>query len=315
MLEVRNISFAYADTPVIDRLSFAVSTGSHISVIGESGCGKSTLLKLIYGLYDVAQGHIFLDGTEVSGPKSNLVPGHESMKYLAQDFDLMPFVTVRENVGKFLSNMHPEDKAARVGSLLEIVEMSGFADVKAQFLSGGQQQRVALARALALEPRVLLLDEPFSQVDAFRANRLRRNLYSYLKSQKITCIVATHDASDVLSFSDETLAMRNGRLVAQNHPQLLYRTPPDKDTASLFGDANEIEARLLDPSDGSGATVFVYPHQLKMTERSPLRATVFKSYFAGNGFLVEAVCEKGKIYFRHHAALPAEMLVHLRLAQ
>jgi ABC-type nitrate/sulfonate/bicarbonate transport system ATPase subunit len=154
MLQVHTISFKYHTDFVIHNVDFKVNSGQNIAVIGESGCGKSTLLKLIYGLYDLEEGAIFWNETEILGPKYNLVPGAPFMKYLSQDFDLMPFISVAENVGKFLSNVNPELKKSRIRELLEIVEMTEFANVKAKYLSGGQQQRVALARVLALEPEV-----------------------------------------------------------------------------------------------------------------------------------------------------------------
>ena len=212
MLQVQHISFAYLDQTTISNLSFQLEKGKNLAIIGESGCGKSTLLKLVYGLYDLDEGRIFWNDNEVLGPKYHLIPGMEYMKYLAQDFDLMPFITVAENVGKYLSNIYADVKQARIAELLEIVEMTEFATTKAKYLSGGQMQRVALARVLALEPEVLLLDEPFSHIDNFRKNSLRRKLFAYLKEKQITTIVATHDSSDVLSFADEVLVMQNGRL-------------------------------------------------------------------------------------------------------
>ncbi len=184
MLQVQNISFGYDEKTIIHNINFTVKRGNNIAVIGESGCGKSTLLKLIYGLYDLNEGQIFWDKNEVLGPKFHLVPGSPFTKYMSQDFDLMPYITVAENVGKYISNVNPDLKKQRIQELLEIVEMTGYANVKARFLSGGQQQRVALARVLALEPEILLLDEPFSHIDNFRKNALRRNLFAYLKSQR-----------------------------------------------------------------------------------------------------------------------------------
>ena len=213
MLSVQNISFSYLKDTVINNISFNVEKGQNIAVIGESGCGKSTLLKLIYGLYDLNEGEIFYDGNQILGPKFNLVPGEDYIKYLAQDFDLMPYITVAENVGKYLSNMFTKEKDQRIADLLAMVEMSEFADVKAKYLSGGQMQRVALARVLAVEPKGLLLDEPFSHIDNFRKNALRRNLFAYLKRKEITVIVATHDSADALSFADETIVMKKGNLI------------------------------------------------------------------------------------------------------
>ena len=238
MLSLQNITFSYNEIPTLHSISFSLSKGKNLALIGESGCGKSTLLKLIYGLYDLDEGQIFWNDIEVLGPKYHLIPGMSFMKYLAQDFDLMPYITVAENVGKYLSNFYPEEKKARISELLEIVEMTEYANVKAKFLSGGQMQRVALARVLALEPEVLLLDEPFSHIDNFRKNSLRRKLFGYLKEKEITCIVATHDSTDVLSFADEVAIIQEGRIIESGIPKFIYDNPRDKYVASLFGDVN-----------------------------------------------------------------------------
>ena len=291
MLELTTISFTYMDQPVIKELSCVVHQGQNISVIGESGCGKSTLLKLIYGLYDLDSGTINYDGNPILGPKYNLIPGEDYIKYLAQDFDLMPYITVEENVGKFLSNIYRDKKKARVQELLEMVEMTDYAKVKAKYLSGGQQQRVALARVLALEPQILLLDEPFSQIDSFRKNTLRRNVFQYLKEKKITCIIATHDSTDALSFSDETIVMQDGKIIAKDAPQHLYHHPKNKYVASLFGEVNEIE---LD-----GKTHLVYPHQLQLDLNGTLKGKVQQSYFKGSHYLIAFTSGTQTLFFEN----------------
>jgi len=304
MLSVQNISFSYQAEVTLQELTFSVPRGTTMAVIGESGCGKSTLLKLVYGLHDLDAGHIFWNESAVLGPKYHLIPGMDYMKYLAQDFDLMPYITVAENVGKYLSNFYPEQKAARVAELLAIVEMTEFSGVKAQYLSGGQMQRVAIARVLALEPEVLLLDEPFSHIDNFRKNSLRRKLFKYLKEQGITTLVATHDSTDVLSFADEVLVMQGGRIIAQGAPHGLYSGPKDYYVASLFGDVNEIE---LD-----GKVHYVYPHQLKVGAQSPLAVTVKQVYYRGSHYLVEGVYEGGVLFFESAEMLQEGVLVCLR---
>jgi ABC-type sulfate/molybdate transport systems ATPase subunit len=305
MLQVQHISFAYLDQTTIDNLSFQLEKGKNLAVIGESGCGKSTLLKLIYGLYDLDEGRIFWNENEVLGPKFHLIPGMEYMKYLAQDFDLMPFITVAENVGKYLSNIYADAKQARIAELLEIVEMTEFAGTKAKYLSGGQMQRVALARVLALEPEVLLLDEPFSHIDNFRKNSLRRKLFSYLKEKQITTIVATHDSSDVLSFADEVLVMQNGQIIASNSPENLYQQPTSKYIASLFGDVNEIELK--------GNKHYVYPHQLQVVPQSDLEVTVLQAYYKGSHYLVEAEIDGQKIFFDSPKSFPLGTVVYLTI--
>ena len=305
MLTVRDISFSYNDTPNLNSISFSLTKGKNLALIGESGCGKSTLLKLIYGLYDLDEGQIFWNDIEVLGPKFHLIPGMPFMKYLAQDFDLMPFITVAENVGKYLSNFYPEEKKARIAELLEIVEMTEYANVKAKFLSGGQMQRVALARVLALEPEVLLLDEPFSHIDNFRKNSLRRKLFGYLKEKGITCIVATHDSTDVLAFADEVAIIKEGKIIESGIPKFIYDNPRDKYVASLFGDVNEVEI--------NGELKFVYPHQLKVTLYSDLKVEIVNSYFRGSHYLMEAKYGNRILFFENDAILENEEVVCLKI--
>ncbi|WP_369409893.1 ABC transporter ATP-binding protein [Wocania arenilitoris] len=183
MLQVKNISFSYNKTPVLKSISFKVNPSEHFSIIGESGSGKSTLLKLLYGTYDLNKGQIFWKDKEILGPKHNLIVGPEYMKYVAQEFDLIPFITVAENIGEFLSNFYPEEKQERIDELLEVVQLKDFANTKVKLLSGGQKQRVALARAIAKQPEIILLDEPFSHIDNFKKQSLRRSLFKYLKEK------------------------------------------------------------------------------------------------------------------------------------
>lgn len=296
MLNIQDLSFFYAETPVVQDIHFTLQRGNHLAIMGESGCGKSTLLKLIYGLMDVEQGSIHWNNQQVLGPKFHLIPGMPYMKYLAQDFDLMPYITVAENVGKFLSNFYPEQKKARIEELLRVVEMEDFYQVKAKHLSGGQMQRVALARVLALEPELLLLDEPFSHIDNFRKNSLRRKIFAYLKEKQITCIVATHDSTDVLSYTDELLVMQHGKVLHFGSTQAIYNQPGDFYTASLFGEVNYIPISKL--NNGNSEFELVYPHQLKAVKHSELSVTIAKSYFKGSHFLIEAVHEvSGTLFF------------------
>ena len=305
MLSVQNITFSYDEIPNLHAISLQLSKGKNLALIGESGCGKSTLLKLIYGLYDLDEGQIFWNDIEVLGPKYHLIPGMPFMKYLAQDFDLMPFITVAENVGKYLSNFYPEEKKARIVELLEIVEMTEYANVKAKFLSGGQMQRVALARVLALEPEVLLLDEPFSHIDNFRKNSLRRKLFGYLKEKEITCIVATHDSTDVLAFADEVAIIKDGEIIESGIPKFIYDNPRDKYVASLFGDVNEVEI--------NGELKFVYPHQLKVTLHSDVKVQIVNSYFRGSHYLMEAKYGNRILFFENDAILENEEVVCLKI--
>ena len=305
MLYINDISFSYDTHSFLNGICFRLEKSAILAIIGESGCGKSTLLKLIYGLYDLDQGEIFWNETQVLGPKFHLVPGMPFMKYLAQDFDLMPFITVAENVGKYLSNFFPEEKQLRIAELLEVVEMTEYANVKAKFLSGGQMQRVALARVLALEPEVLLLDEPFSHIDNFRKNSLRRKLFGYLKEKQITCIVATHDSTDVLAFADEVAIIKDGKIIESGIPNFIYNNPQNLYVASLFGDVNEV---FMD-----GKVHFVYPHQLKVVLNSEIKTEVLNAYFRGSHYLIEASFNNQTLFFEHEVALQTGEMVYLKI--
>jgi ABC-type Fe3+/spermidine/putrescine transport system ATPase subunit len=313
MLKVVDISFKYSDKFVIENISFEIAKGTNLAIIGESGCGKSTLLKLLYGLYNVDSGTMSFDMESILGPKFRLIPGEDFIKYLAQDFDLMPYITVEENVGKFLSNMHKIEKEARIVELLELVEMSEFAKVKAKYLSGGQQQRVALARVLALEPEIVLLDEPFSQMDSFRKNALRRNLFRYFKTKQITCVIATHDSTEALSFADETLVLQSGKLIAHGNSQSIYENPPNLYTASLFGEVNELLRSNFTENADDDQTLFIYPHQLKVVENAKMKVQVKHCYFKGSHYLVKAAFERKVIFFEHHTALEINKTIYLAI--
>lgn len=305
MLILTNCNFSYLEKKVLHNITFSIPKGTNLAIIGESGCGKSTLLKLIYGLHDLDEGSIYWEDNQVQGPKHYLVPGMPFMKYLAQDFDLMPYVTVAENVGKFLSNFFPKEKAKRIEEILEVVSMSAYADIKVKYLSGGQMQRVALARVLALEPELLLLDEPFSHVDNYLKNSLRRKIFKYLKEKEISCIVATHDSNDVLSFADQVLVMKNGEMIDFGKTREIYAYPSSFYAASLFGDVSVVE--------WGSESLFVYSHQWEINEESGFKVRVKKSYFKGNKFLVESENKGQLVFFESANEILEDTIIGLKM--
>ncbi|MCK0158770.1 ABC transporter ATP-binding protein [Cellulophaga sp. F20128] len=313
MLEVKNISFSYTTTPILKKISFKVDEGEYLAILGESGSGKSTLLKAIYGLLQLNEGTIFWKENQVLGPDYNLIPGEKYMKYLSQDFDLMPFITVAENVSQFLSVFYPKELKERTDELLEMVEMTSFAKIKVKNLSGGQQQRVALARVLAQEPELLLLDEPFSHIDNFRKNSLRRNLFAYLKKKKISCIVATHDQQEVLPFADRVLVVKDKAVIADAKTLALFENPKSLYIASLFAEANEIPIDVIKTYAKTKEKIIVYAHELKVSKASGLKITVKKVYPMGMYFLIEGATEEQKIFFTCDTKLALESTTYLNI--
>lgn len=303
MLHVNEISFAYDKKPVLNNISFQLKPGEHLSIIGESGSGKSTLLKLIHGEYDLDHGTITWKNVSILGPKFNLVVGYDFMKYVAQEFDLMPFTSVEENVGQYLSNFYPETKQTRISELLEVVELTAVAKTKVKSLSGGQKQRVALARALANEPEILLLDEPFSHIDNFKKQSLRRKLFAYLKTNGIACIVATHDKNDVLGYADEMIVLHDASIIVQESPKALYNHPKMPLIAAFFGEYNRINDTLY------------YAHQLKVVTNSDMIAQVTHCYFKGHYYLIAAEHKRTVVYFHHHEEINIGTTVHLQILE
>lgn len=297
MLKVHIDSFQYHSKNILEHISFEVNQGEHVALMGESGSGKSTLLKIIYGLLHTENGSIFWRDKEALGPNFNLIPGEPYMKYLSQDFDLMPFTTVEENIGQHLSVFENENHEHRIQKLLELIELQNYAKTKVKNLSGGQQQRVALARVLAQEPELLLLDEPFGHIDNFKRNSLRRNLFQYLKEKGITVLTASHDPNDVLPYADRTVILENGRIIANQKTKKLYKNPPNYYTASLFGEVNEVPIKLLKSYAAIDRSVLVYPHEFQLSDSSGLEVVVKVSFFKGSHYLNEAVAEEETILY------------------
>ena len=301
MLQVKKIRFSYHKVLVLDEISFTLQKGENLAIIGESGSGKSTLLKLLYGEHDLDKGEIHWKGQQILGPKYNLVIGYDFMKYVAQEFDLMPYTSVEENIGKYLSRFYPEEKQKRTQELIKVVELEAFAKSKVKNLSGGQKQRVAIARALAKEPEILLLDEPFSHIDNFKKQSLRRNVFKYLKDKHITCIVATHDKNDVLGFSDEMIVLHEKNIIAKDTPQNLYKNPKLSLIASFFDEFNRIDG------------IIYYAHQLKIIEHSNFQGKVSSSYFNGNSWLIEIDYKGESIFINHNEPLQKGIEIYFSL--
>lgn len=301
MLQVKNLIFSYKKTPILKDLSFQVNSGEYLAIIGESGCGKSTLLKVLRGEYDLNKGSVFWKKEHILGPKHNLVIGYDFMKYVAQEFELEPFISVAENIGQHLSNFYKEEKKERIAELLEVVELTAFAKTKVKLLSGGQKQRVALARALAKQPEILLLDEPFSHIDNFKKQSLRRNIFKYLKQKNISCIVATHDKEDVLGYADNMMVLNNNKIEAYNTPAQLYKKPETPLVASFFCEFSIINNEI------------VYAHQLKRVEASELKAIVNNSFFKGDCYLIEAELKGEKVFFENEIELQINQEISLEI--
>ncbi|MDM1522594.1 ABC transporter ATP-binding protein [Empedobacter sp. 225-1] len=287
MLNIKQLSFNYPDfeEQVIDDINFEVNKGEVISIIGESGSGKSTLLKLIYGLFDFDKGEIKYNKKKLRGPAYNIIPGHKMMKYVAQDYDLLDFVTAGENVGKHLSNFDLELKQQQIDEALKVVEMLEFKHILPNKLSGGQRQRVSIARALAQQPEILLLDEPFSNLDQTLKLSIREKIMDWCKEHQITVIFTTHDLNDAFYTSDKILVLQNGKMIQFNEVENVREFPKTEYVAKLFGYVNLLK-RSQDLGIDSSSTVVVYPEEIVISANGNFEGKVISSKFQGRDYLI-----------------------------
>ncbi|RLT44171.1 MAG: ABC transporter ATP-binding protein [Chloroflexi bacterium] len=221
-------------------VSFYLRQGHLLALLGPSGCGKTTTLRLIAGFESLDAGTIEIGGQRVAGPGLHRPPEKRRVGMVFQEYALFPHVNVWQNVDFGLNKLPGDVRRSRVGDVLELVGLSGLGERMPHELRGGQQQRVALARALAPQPALILLDEPFSNLDAGLRVRVRAEVRSILKQAGATAIFVTHDQEEALSLVDEVAVMLNGRVHQMASPQQLYRQPVSREVATFIGDANFI---------------------------------------------------------------------------
>lgn len=242
MLILKGIHKFYGQNEVLKGISLEVQEGELVTFVGPSGCGKTTLLRLIGGFTEISAGDIILDGKRIN----DLPPNLRDTRICFQNYALFPHMTVAENVGYGLKiNRWPKDKIkARVHELLELVELQAFGDRMIDNLSGGQQQRVAFARAISLEPKVLLLDEPLSNLDANLRLLMREEIRKLQKRLHITTVFVTHDQFEAMAISDRLVVMRDGLIEQVGSPIEIYEQPANKFIAGFVGYVNFIDGRV-----------------------------------------------------------------------
>lgn len=311
MLNVNIQSFKYPTTEkvILSQINFLLKNGEHLAILGESGCGKSTLLHLIYGLLNLDSGKITYNKTPLFGPSHNLIPGHTFMKLVSQEVNLMPYTSVEENVAEHLSRLDLTEDNNRVNELLETVQLLSYKNQKVQDLSGGQKQRVSLARALAKQPKILLLDEPFSSIDTFKKNALRRTLFRYLKKHSISCVMATHDANEALAFADTIALLEHGTIIKYGAAKDVYDAADSVYEKGFFGEVSVIPSGIFSQEEQ-----LLLPHELTISEeKTALKTLIENAYFQGSHYLVEGNFRGKKVYF-NHPTLVTETQVYLKLS-
>ena len=316
-LILQGVSYHYNGTKVIHDLDLTVGKDEIVCLLGASGCGKTTTLKAIAGLIEAKQGSIFIDGKLVSDEQSFVSPEHRNIGMMFQDYALFPHLTVANNIAFGLSNMSKAQKQQRVDEMLKLVHLIGCADRFPHQLSGGQQQRVAIARALAYKPSLLLLDEPFSNIDTQVRFELIADIRRIIKATQVSAVFVSHSKEEAFAFSDTLAIMHRGKIEQQGTPEQLFAAPCSKEVAEFLGQGIYLSAEVLTATEYktpfglvesyveskhnvSAGLIYVRPHQIELvadnqSDKFSKRATIISRRFIGSAYVYSLVIDEQEI--------------------
>ena len=314
LLELSSLTKTYGDTRAVDDLSFAIERGSFVSLLGPSGCGKTTTLQMIAGFEPVTSGTITLNGRNLLA-----IPARKrGLGIVFQTYALFMHMTAAENVafGLEMRRVPKEERRRRVRDALDLVHLSHLADRYPRAMSGGQRQRVALARALVIEPDLLLLDEPLSNLDAKLREEMQLELRRIQREADVTTLMVTHDQAEAMALSDRVVVMKDGRLQQNDAPFDVYESPSTSFVSSFLGKSNNVDADLIS-SESAGSTVqagglrlsgpatdlppgpvelALRPERIEVTDAAPIvTGKVIERVFLGNQWLMRAQTPLGAL--------------------
>ena len=302
-LVVEGLTSGYDDLQVLNQIDFTLQAGEIGCMLGPSGCGKTTVLRVIAGFENAWQGRVLIDGVEVSSSKYCLPPERRNIGMVFQDFALFPHLRVEENIRFGLKGMDSARQQSRVSEMLAIVGMPAYAQAYPHQLSGGQQQRVALARALAPRPGILLLDEPFSNMDVELREQLAREVRNILQQESTTAILVTHDQHEAFALADQICVINEGQILQQGSGYDLYHRPASRFVADFVGQGVIVPARVIDTNMvktdlgviqgqmmtdvaiGDQVDVLIRPDDVVHDDESTDTAVVVEKAFRGADFL------------------------------
>lgn len=302
-LQLQGLCKRYGSIPAVVATDLAIEQGEFVSLLGPSGCGKTTTLQMIAGFVDVSAGRIVLDGRDITHAK----PSSRGLGVVFQSYALFPHMTVRDNVafGLRMRKVAPNEIDTRVAKVLQLVRLAAHGERYPRELSGGQRQRVALARALVIEPPVLLLDEPLSNLDANLREEMQFEIRRIQTEVGITTLMVTHDQSEALSISDRVVVMQGGRVTQIDEPYKLYEHPRTRFISDFVGKANLLPGRL-DPhgcpqvlsTPGEGELLLsLRPEKIELVPSGSgrLQGRIAVRYFLGSQWLYRLTTPLGEI--------------------
>jgi iron(III) transport system ATP-binding protein len=336
VIECLEVTKQFGDTLAVDRVSFSLEPGEILSILGPSGCGKTTMLRLIAGFEGLDGGEIRVEGRRVSTPRTNVSPEGRNVGMVFQDYSLFPHLNVAQNVLFGLSSLPRGLRRGRMGQVLDLVGLTSLEQRYPHELSGGQQQRVALARTLAPRPVALLLDEPFSNVDATMRADLRREVERILREDRVATMFVTHDREEAFAMADRVAVMRDGRLHQIDEPTVLYASPATPFVARASGVCDFLEgevggplavtelgelawkSRDGPPPDGARVDVMVRSDDFRVQEDPAGESVVDAREFQGEDTLLVVRLPSGatvRCRHRDYSALAPGTRVSLSLAR
>lgn len=291
MLTASHLFKSFADLPAVRNVSLTLAAGQIMALVGASGSGKSTLLNLIAALLDADRGEVRLDGTLIAGPKDVLVAGHPQIRVVPQEYQLMPNISIRENINYALRFYERTYRDARVNELLKLCRLETVQHHKPREASGGEKQRTAIARAIAEPARVLLLDEPFSHLDLPNRLIIRDLLFELVRQTSGSqpppaCLFVTHDATDALSIADQIGILQQGQLKQIGTPREVYFNPKTMYAARMTGPVNIVRGKHLallglPPAADPEACFGLRPEHIRLTDDGPVSGVVQAVFFQG----------------------------------
>ncbi|MEP7229506.1 MAG: ABC transporter ATP-binding protein [Ginsengibacter sp.] len=295
LLDVQNISKHYPGRTVIDDISFQQESLQKIAITGESGAGKSTLLKIISGHLQTDSGVAMFNGVRIIGPEEQLYPGHKEIAYLSQHYELLNNYYVKDLIWHQIKI--EEEEAAE---LFEICRISHLLERKTNQISGGEKQRIALCMLLVKSPKMLILDEPFSNLDPIHTDTLKVVLEEITDKLQITCLLTSHDPHDTLSWADEIIVMKEGKIIQQGKPETIYHDPVNEYVAGMFGKYNLLkpEQAAMFGIDANGKDVMIRPEEFIINKSEGIKGVIQKISFWGGFYEVEVLIDNLKIVSR-----------------
>ena len=297
LLEVQKISKQLKGGLLIDQVSFEQAALQKIAITGESGAGKTTLLRMISGHAQPDSGTILFNGTRVRGPEEKLLAGHREIGYLSQEHDLLHNYKVEDLV--WFQNKLTDEESTK---LFEICRITGLMKRRTDQLSGGEKQRIALSMLLTKSPKMLILDEPFSNLDPIHTEILKAVLEDITGRLQITCLLTSHDPNDTLSWADEIIVMKEGKIIQKGTPEKIYHQPLNEYVAGMFGRYNLLtpEQALLFGIEANGKDVVIRPEDffISTTSENGVKGIVEKMSFWGSFYELEVKVSELRIIVR-----------------